>query len=157
LSRSNPQAAGAPAARREKRLALRVLELWRQARIDDLAPKAGALQPAHAGEDEPYVFMIELYDGAPPRFTYVGAAVRPAGFPSMSDPLLSECPEDSVLHLVTRDWLEIVERGVPVTRGGKGTNNGKTVRYRGTMAPLVDEDGVICAIIGAANWRATEN
>ncbi|HKT19771.1 MAG TPA: hypothetical protein VJR47_17100 [Stellaceae bacterium] len=156
MSRSTSPAAGAPAARREKRLALRVLELWRQARIDDLAPKLGALKPADAGEDEPYVFMIELYDGAPPRFSFVGDAVRPAGFPSSHDPLVSDCPDESVLHLVTRDWLEIVERGVPVTRGGKGVNNGKPVRYRGTMAPLVDEDGVICAIIGAANWRATE-
>jgi hypothetical protein len=145
-----------PAPRREKRLVLRVLEIWRQARIDDLAPKAGAVKPADAGEDEPFVFMIELYDGKPPRFSYVGDALRPSGFPSSPDPLLDDCPKASVLHLVTRDWLEIVERGVPVTRGGKGVNNGKPVRYRGTMAPLVDEDGVICAIIGAANWRAIE-
>ena len=156
MSRSGPVTAGMPAPRREKRLVLRVLEIWRQARIDDLAPKAGAVKPADAGEDEPFVFMIELYDGAPPRFSYVGDALRPSGFPSSPDPLLDDCPKASVLHLATRDWLEIVERGVPVTRGGKGVNNGKPVRYRGTMAPLVDEDGVICAIIGAANWRAAE-
>ena len=156
MSRSGPVTAGMPAPRREKRLVLRVLEIWRQARIDDLAPKAGAVKPADAGEDEPFVFMIELYDGAPPRFSYVGDALRPSGFPSSPDPLLDDCPKASVLHLATRDWLEIVERGVPVTRGGKGVNNGKPVRYRGTMAPLVDEDGVICAIPGAANWRAIE-
>ena len=156
MSRSGPVTAGMPAPRREKRLVLRVLEIWRQARIDDLAPKAGAVKPADAGEDESFVFMIELYDGEPPRFSYVGDALRPSGFPSSPDPLLDDCPKASVLHLVTRDWLEIVERGVPVTRGGKGVNNGKPVRYRGTMAPLVDDDGVICAIIGAANWRAIE-
>src|SRR6185312_12951914 len=108
VSRSGPVTAGMPAPRREKRLVLRVLEIWRQARIDDLAPKAGAVKPADAGEDEPFVFMIELYDGAPPRFSYVGDALRPSGFPSSPDPLLDDCPKASVLHLVTRDWLEIV-------------------------------------------------
>jgi hypothetical protein len=146
-----------PAPRREKRLVLRVLEIWRQARIGDLAPKAGSVRPIDAGEDAPAVFVLDLFDNAPPRFSYIGEAVRPAGFPERANPLLEECPEDSVLFLVARHWREIIERGVPVTRGGEGVNNGKPVRYRGVMAPLVDEDGVISSILGAANWRVVED
>lgn len=157
MSSAAPLASGLPAPRREKRLVLRVLEIWRQARTGDLAPKAGALAPADAGEDAPHVFMIDLFDTAPPRFSHIGEAVRPAGFPDAPNPLIEDCPEDSVLFLVSQDWREIVERGVPVTRGGEGINNDKPVRYRGVMAPLVDEDGVICSILGAANWRVIED
>lgn len=151
-----PLAAHAPAPVREKRLVLRVLDLWRQACEDDMPPKLGAIGEADAGEDAPHVFRIDLLDAAGPRFVSIGAALRIAGWPGQDAALVASCPEHTVLGLVGRCWPEIVERGVPVTRGGKGVNNGKPVRYRGTMAPLVDEDGVICAIIGAANWRAIE-
>ncbi len=157
MSSAVSRASGFPAPRREKRLVLRVLEMWRLARIGDLAPKAGTLGPADAGEDAPHIFMIDLFDDGAPRFAHVGEAVRPAGFPSTPEPRLKDCPRSSVLYLVSRHWHEIVERGAPVTRGGEGVNDGKPVQYRGTMAPLVDEDGVICSIIGAANWRVIED
>jgi len=150
------EASPSPAPRREKRLVLRLLEAWRQARIDDLAPKAGSLGPADTGEDMPHVFTIELSDSAPPRFGFIGDAVRPRRFAADDKPLVEDCPHDCVLGHVSRYWKEIIERGVPVTRGGNGINDGKPVLYRGLMAPLVDEDGVICTIIGAANWRSVD-
>jgi hypothetical protein len=151
-----PEASPSPAPRREKRLVLRLLEAWRLARIDDLAPKAGALGPGDTGEDMPHVFTIELSDTAPPRFGFIGDAVCPRGVVAADKPLVADCPNDSVLGHVSRHWQEIIARGVPVTRGGNGINDGKPVLYRGLMAPLVDEDGVICTIIGAANWRSVD-
>jgi len=156
LSSAIPQVSGVPAPRREKRLVLRVLEARRQARIDDLAPKAGSLSPADTGEDAPHVFVIELSDAAPPHFAFIGEAVRPRGLSAIERPDVAACPEDSVLGAIARQWPEIVHRGVPVTRGGTGVNDGLPVLYRGLMAPLVDQDGVICTIIGAANWRVLD-
>ena len=148
-----PLAAHAPAPVREKRLVLRVLDLWRQACEGDAPPKLGAIGEADAGEDAPHVFRIDLLDAAGPRFVSIGAALRIAGWPGQDAALVASCPEHSVLGLVGRCWPEIVERGVPVTRGGVASNDGASVLYRSIMAPLVDDHGKIAGILGAANWR----
>ena len=148
-----PLAAHAPAPVREKRLVLRVLELWRQACEDDMPPKLGAIGEDDAGEDAPHVFRIDLLDAAGPRFVSIGAALRIPGWPGQGAALVASCPEHSVLGLVGRCWPEIVERGVPVTRGGVASNDGVSVLYRSIMAPLADDHGKIAGILGAANWR----
>ncbi|MGH7032518.1 MAG: hypothetical protein ACREFL_02165 [Stellaceae bacterium] len=148
-----PLAAHAPAPVREKRLVLRVLDLWRQACEGDMPPKLGAVGEDDAGEDAPHIFRIDLLDPAGPRFVSIGAALRIGGWPGQGAALVASCPEHSVLGLVGRCWPEIVERGVPVTRGGVASNDGVAVLYRSIMAPLADEHGKIAGILGAANWR----
>ena len=83
----------------------------------------------------------------------VDATRRIAGWPGQGAALVASCPEHSVLGLVGRCWPEIVERGVPVTRGGVASNDGVSVLYRSIMAPLADDHGKIAGILGAANWR----
>ena len=148
-----PLAVHVPAPIREKRLVLRVLELWRQACAGDLVPRLGAVGEADGGEDAVHMFRIDLLHQAGPRFAYIGEALRIADWPDRSAALVAACPEHSVLGLVGRCWPEIVERGVPVTRGGVASNNGVSVLYRSVMAPLADERGRIAGILGAANWR----
>lgn len=53
-------AATAPVVVREKRLVLRILGIWREARGDDLLPFADALGVADMGEDADHVFMMDL-------------------------------------------------------------------------------------------------
>jgi hypothetical protein len=149
-----PVAANSPAPVREKRLVLRVLEIWRQACEDDMAPKADSLGAADTGEDQGHVFMIDLLDKAGPCFTYIGEALRVEGWPAGETALVAASPDRSIIGLVGRCWPEIVERGVPVTRGGVAPNDGNSVLYRSIMAPLIGEDGRIARILGAANWRA---
>ncbi len=69
---------------------------------------------------------------------------------------LADCPVESVLGLSSRNWREIIERRVPVTRGGIGRHEGGPVLYRSIMVPLVDPNGGISLIMGAANWRKVE-
>lgn len=146
----------ASAAIRESRLALRVLAVWRLASAEDELPRAGMLSAADTGEDAAHIFMIEVPRQGGARFSHIGEAVRVAGWPNDAVPLVADCPDDSVLGLVARHWREIVERRVPVTRGGAGVNDGEPVLYRGVLMPLVDADGRISLIMGAANWRAVE-
>jgi len=145
-----------PVAVRESRLVLRVLAVWRYARSEDAPPRAGALDADDMGEDADYVFTIDVLHKDGPCFAQIGAAVCPAGWPGEQLALVADCPEDCVLALVAQQWREIADRGVPVTRGGAGINDGQAVLYRGILMPLVDETGRISVILGAANWRAVE-
>ncbi len=141
---------------KEKRLVLRILELWRDAHDEDNLPLGAALTPADTGDDADHVYIIDVLDPAGPRFTYVGQALQIATWPSADGALVGHCPDDSMLGLTSNHWSEIVERGVPVTRGGIGQHNGGPVLYRSILVPLADESGRIAMIMGAANWRMVE-
>lgn len=151
-----PVAAEASAPVREKRLVNRVLEVWRQARGDDPMPLVGSLAIAGFGEDADRIFIIDLLRAKGPCFSYIGAAVRVAAWRCDEEPMVAACPEDSVLGLVSRQWREVVDRGVPITRGDAGVNDGSPVLFRGILMPLASENGQIVAIMGAANWRAVK-
>jgi hypothetical protein len=151
-----PIAPEAPATARESRLVLRVLAVWRYARSDEGPPRAESLHVDDMGDDADHIFVIDVTHAAGPCFTHIGAAVRVADWRGEQRPLVADCPEDSVLGLVAHQWREIVDRGVPVTRGGNGVNDGQAVLYRGILMPLVDETGRISTIMGAANWRTVE-
>ena len=144
------------AAQPEKRLVLRMLDLWRHARHEEHLPPVGALTVADTGADADYVYTIDCSNDNEARFAHVGAALRVAGWPSDEAALVAACPENSVLGLTSRYWREIVERGVPVTRGGVGRHDGHPVLYRSIMVPLVDQSGKISLIVGAVNWRTVE-
>lgn len=146
----------APAPAREKRLVLRILDLWRDAHQEDRLPQLPDLTPTDTGEDADHVYIIDVLDVAGPRFTYVGAALRVSSWPQSEGALVAHCPDDSMLGVTSQHWNEIVERGVPVTRGGIGTHEGGPVLYRSILVPLSDERGRIAAIMGAANWRMVE-
>ena len=134
---------------------LRMLDLWRRFHQGDQLPAAKKLTPAEAGADADHVYLIDICNIAGPRFTYIGQALQVPGWAG-SDALISECPVDSVLGLTSRHWREIVDREVPVTRGGIGHNRGEAVLYRSIMVPLTDDTGRIVVIMGAANWRSVE-
>lgn len=146
----------APAPVSEKRLVLRILELWRAAQQDDQLPLVASLTPADTGADAEHVYVIDVSDPAGPRLTYVGLALQVASWPSADGVLVAHCPEDTMLALISRHWDEIVGRGVPVTRGGIGQHAGGPVLYRSIMVPLFDESGRLSVIMGAANWRTVE-
>jgi len=133
-----------------------MLDLWRRYHHDDRLPLTTALTPAEAGTDADHVYMIDIRNIAGPRFTYIGPALQAPGWPAGSDALVTDCPQNSVLGLTSSHWREIVDREVPVTRGGIGHNRGEAVLYRSIMVPLIDETGRIAVIMGAANWRSVE-
>lgn len=146
----------AAAPHTEKRLVLRMLDLWRRFHQGDQMPLAKMLTQAEAGADADHVFLIDICHIAGPRFTYVGEALQVPGWPNGAEALINDCPQESVLGLTCRHWREIVDREVPVTRGGIGRNRGEAVLYRSIMVPLIDETGRIAVIMGAANWRSVE-
>ncbi len=141
---------------REKRLVLRMLELWREAHRAERLPQAKALGVADTGSDADHVFTIDAAHKAGACFTYVGDALRPSTWAAPAQALVAHCPNDLILEPASRAWREIVDRGVPVTRGGIGRHSGSLVLYRSILLPLADEEERISIIMGAANWRQVE-
>jgi len=140
----------------DKRLVIRMLELWRRARRADGLPHGSQLMPADAGADASQLFQIDVLSPTGARFIHIGSSLHLPDWPQKPAPLVVECPEDTVLSLASRHWREIVTRRVPVTRGGLSRHLGALVLYRSIMMPLVDDDGRIATILGAANWRMVE-
>jgi hypothetical protein len=140
----------------DKRLVIRMLELWRRARGGERMPNAARLTPADAGADAAYLFQIDVLSPTGARFTHIGSGLHLPDWPTKPAPPVLECPEDSVLSLSSRHWREIVTRRVPVTRGGISRHLGGLVLFRSIMMPLTDEEGRIASILGAANWRTVE-
>ena len=151
-----PMPSATPAPLTEKRLVLRILDLWRRFHNGDEMPLASVLTAPQAGADVDHVYLIDICHIDGPRFTFIGPALQVPDWPGQSEALIAECPEDSVLGLTSRNWREIVDREVPVTRGGVGRNRGEAVLYRSILVPLADESGRISVIMGAANWRLVE-
>ena len=139
----------------EKRLVLRMLDLWRKARKDAPLPHASDITVADVGADAGHVYLIDVLDPAGPRYLYVGSALQTPGSPG-SGTLVADGNDETVLTLTSSHWREIVERHVPVTRGGVGRHAGRSVLYRSIMMPLADASGRITTLMGAVNWRALE-
>ncbi len=156
MSHVIPFAANSPAPAAEKRLVLRILDLWRHAHQTDELPPAASLSAADTGADMDHVYMIDVAHPGGPCFTHIGEALRTGDWPRKTEALLADCPEGSVLGLSSRNWREIVDRRVPVTRGGIGRHQGGPVLYRSIMMPLADQSGGISVIMGAVNWRKVE-
>ena len=140
----------------DKRLVIRMLELWRRARRGDRLPNLAQFTAADAGADAAHLFQIDVLSQTGARFTHIGSGLHLPDWPTKPAPLVMECPEDSVLSLSSRHWREIVTRRVPVTRGGISRHLGGLVLYRSIMLPLADDEGRIASIMGAANWRTVE-
>ena len=51
-------------------------------------------------------------------------------------------------------YREVIEKGVPISRGGEFTkSDGTIVLYRGVILPMSDDGATISGLLGAANCR----
>jgi len=141
----------------EQRLVLRILTLWRAAHIGETLPQPAAMTVAATGDDAHNVYLLEIGAAEEARFAYIGETLLPRPWRGVeASRSVADCPRDTILGLASTHWHEIVERRVPVTRGGIGWHNAAPVLYRAIMVPLFDAGGTISAIMGAVNWRPVE-
>ena len=63
-------------------------------------------------------------------------------------------PENTLAEWSVSYYREVIERGVPISRGGEFTkSDGTTVLYRGVLLPMSDDGATISGLWGAANCR----
>ena len=67
---------------------------------------------------------------------------------------VAEVPENSLAGKSASFHREVVEKAVPISRGGEFVKpDGSTVLYRSVILPMSDDGETISGLLGAANCR----
>jgi hypothetical protein len=139
----------------ERRLVLRLLGHWRSLCDDNKLPLFADIDAAAIPDIWPHSFLLEIdprEGGA--SFRALGDQIdkHPSG--SLVGMRISDAPADVLPGLVLTYVDEVLEKGVPISRGGVFSNpDGTRVLFRSILLPIGDEANNICGILGAANCR----
>ena len=139
----------------EKRLVLRMLNVWRQACTGECYPSHAELMAHRVDDIWQHSFRLDLFGpGGRPVFLEAGA-----GFASHADVALEGLPADQapadtlVAHALC--CLDAVRKiRAPVSHGGRFRDRqGREVLFRTILLPLSDDGRSMTGLIGAANCR----
>jgi hypothetical protein len=139
---------------REQRLVLRVLAQWRALCCDKTLPRRSQIDPQLFAQDWANCLLIDV-DPKPERsrFAFVGDNLRDPNAPTSERQSLGECPENTLLHVVTHYLARVIAKGVPISTGGVGIHLGVPIVYRSILLPLAENSGRIDGVLGATNFR----
>ncbi len=142
------------AMEREQRLTMRVLAHWRAFAAGNEFPRRAQIDAQRIGQDWSYCLMIDLDpDLARSRFSFVGDQLRDPSWPIFERQYVTDCLENTLLHLATSYLDRVVSRRSAISAGGTGIHLGTPIIYRSILMPLSEGDGRIDGIFGAANYR----
>lgn len=139
----------------ERRLVLRLLGYWRELCGDRTMPARAEIDAAAIPELWPHCFV--LGDSGPEDsfvFQAMGDEIAGNTVSALTGKPVTDAPSDSLPGLALVYMDEILEKAVPVSRGGEYVKpDGAKVLYRSVLLPLGDNDGTVDGILGAANCR----
>ncbi len=139
----------------ERRMVLQMLAHWRELCGERAFPSLEDVDPKAIPEIWDNVFVLDLA-GHPddPLFRLAGDALAAFTGSTLRNVPMSEVPENTLAEKSARYYREVVEKGVPISRGGEFTkSDGTTVFYRGVILPMSDDGETISGLLGAANCR----
>ena len=139
----------------ERRLVLRLLAYWRSVLNDRVYPSFADIDPAQIPDIWPHCFVLELTgDRREPVFRAFGQRLTTDAKSSLIGRRVSEVPTGMLLGAAAAHVAEVLDKGVPVSRGGElpGTNQ-STVLYRSILLPMSDDGESINGLLGAVNCR----
>ncbi len=89
-----------------------------------------------------------------PMFRVTGAAFAAYSPISLTDLPVSRAPRDTVVAKSVEYFREVLEKRVPITRGGEFLKpGGVRVLYRSIILPMSDDGETVSGLLGAANCR----
>lgn len=135
----------------ERRLVHRALETWRALAKGRRHPARAEVGEATLRDLWPQCFILELgRHAADPVFRHCGDGfVRPPGAMLVGTHLSALPPRSLVAHAIEH-VAEVIEKDVPVARGGSFTDAaGAVCKFRSILLPL--GDGGLTHLLGAAN------
>jgi hypothetical protein len=139
----------------ERRMVLQVLAHWRELRGDRAFPSFQDVDPRTIPDIWDNIFVLDLA-GFPndPLFRLAGDSFTASTGSSLRNIRVSEVPPNTLAEQSVSYYREVIERGVPISRGGEFIKaDGTKVLYRGVILPMSDDDTKISGLLGAANCR----
>jgi hypothetical protein len=139
----------------ERRMVLQMLAHWRELRGDRTYPSFQDIDPLTIPEIWCNVFVLDLVGYAKdPLFRLAGDTFTATTGASLRNIRISEVPPNTLAEQSVSYYREVIERGVPISRGGEFTkSDGTRVLYRGVILPMSDDGSKISGLLGAANSR----
>jgi hypothetical protein len=137
----------------EKRLVLRLLSHWRDSILDHPFPTLEELGVTTSPELWDHSFIINLGGNADEAVIQsAGPGFAAHSQSSFIGRRLSLIPANTLIAKSVEYLSEVLEKEVPVSRGGEFINgDGITVLYRSILLPVGSDQQKISAVLGAAN------
>ena len=139
----------------ERRLVLRLLWHWRSLCGERKLPVISDVDPTAIPDIWPHSFLLEI-DGTEGRhiFKALGDQIGKISTGSLVGMRVTDAPVDALPSLAVAYIDEVLEKGVPISRGGEFAKpDGTRVLYRSVLLPVGEDENTISGILGAANCR----
>jgi len=139
----------------ERRMVLRLLSYWRDWCGDALYPSFTQVDPSRMAEIWDHSFVLDVVGHEEnPIVRMVGSEFQSYLPRSVRDCALSDAPAGSLIEHAASYYQEILDRGVPISRGGEFIKyDGMKVLYRSIILPMSDDGTSVSGLLGAANCR----
>ena len=134
----------------------RLLMHWRGAQQKDEIPGLDAVLSRDLGDIEPCVYVLDIR-GIEPTFERIGGILLADGGKGLVGEPVSDAPGNTLIGEAVKYYSRVMVKRIPITLGGEFKNDdGQTILYRSLIAPLSDNDGESCFLLGAANSKIQE-
>ncbi len=139
----------------ERRLVLRLLGHWRTLCGDRKLPAYSDFNPTAIPDIWPHSFLLEIDETEGGHvFRALGDQIDKYSSGSLVGMRVADAPTDALPGMALAYIDEVLEKGVPISRGGEFTKpNGTRVLFRSVLLPIGENANTICGILGAANCR----
>ena len=143
----------------ERRMVLRLLSHWREWCGDAQYPSFSQVDPARMAEIWDFSFVLDIVGHEDnPIVRTVGSELQNYLPETVRNCPLSDVPAASLIEHAAGYYHEILDRGVPISRGGEFTKyDGMKVLYRSIILPMSDDGTSVSGLLGAANCREVPN
>lgn len=143
----------------ERRLVLRLLAHWRSLCEERKFPSFADVDPDDIPDIWPFCFVLEVLDTSDePVFRAIGGDLAAFTPKELTDRHVSEAPADTLPGVAISYVDEVLDKGVPISRGGDFfKTDGTRVLYRSILLPMSDDGEEISGILGAANCREIDD
>ena len=139
----------------ERRMVLRLLSQWREWCGDEQFPSFSQVDPEDISEMWEYCFVLDfLGHEEDPIVRMVGDELQKYLPVEVANCRLSDVPAKSLIEYAAAYYQEILDRRVPISRGGEFRKyDGTMVLFRSIILPMSDDGQTISGLLGAANCR----
>jgi hypothetical protein len=144
-----------PQSGRERRMVLRLLEFWREAKGEAEFPRPAQLDAGAMPELFPFCMVLDITGSeTDPTVVEVGRTMASYAATSLRGKRISELEPNTLAAQAVAYVAEVLRKGVPISRGGSFVDaRGVTNLYRSIVLPLAKDGTTPSALIAAANCR----